>query len=126
MRIGSNNKLEGIKCNVKNIIIHPKYIKTQYSIYDIVLIELINEIQMNISFANSVCIPSSGVVNERIESVVFSGWGQTGISGDRPTNTLKKAYYNLLPPNECKYKTRYLACVNQSQDMACSVSLIHF
>ncbi len=126
VRIGSNNKLEGIKRKVKNIIIHPKYIKTQYLIYDIVLIELINEIQMNISFANSVCIPSSGVVNERTELTVFSGWGQTGISGDRPTNTLKKTYYYLLPPNKCKYKTKYLACVNESQSMACSVSLIHF
>jgi len=124
VRIGSNDKLRGIKYKVKNLLIHPKYIETKYTIYDIALIELIDRIQVNISYANSVCLPSSDRLNQKSELTVFSGWGQTGFSADRPTNTLKKAFYYSIPYNRCKYSTKYFLCVNESGSPACSVSSI--
>lgn len=122
VRIGSNDKLKGFKLNVKNILIHPKYVETKFIIYDIALIELFNDINMSKSYTNKVCIPSAGLMNDRSELTVFSGWGQTGISGDRPTNKLIKAIYYTIPHNRCKYKTKYFVCVNESQRMACAVS----
>ena len=125
VRIGSNNKMSGgVELSLKKFHIHPEYLKNGFIVNDIALIELKNEIRFNTSFANSVCSPDSSEQIDRPEMTVFAGWGNTGLDGGRPNNTLKKTFYHTIPPKQCKYKTDYFICVNASQGMGCSVNLL--
>ena len=108
---------------VKNVFIHPEYLKNGRIIYDIALIELKNQIHFNTSFANRVCTPDSNDIIDRQELTVFAGWGQTDIYAYTPTNLLKKAFYHTIPPKRCKYTTDYFVCVNASQGIGCAVCL---
>ena len=123
VKIGSSNKLRGQAFGVKRLFIHPKYMKNLRIVNDIALIELKTDIQFNTSFANRVCAPLTTDPIDRSELTAFTGWGQTSSDGRQPTNTLKKAFYYTIPPNQCKYKTENFVCVNASQGVGCSVSL---
>ena len=123
VRIGSTDKLRGDPSPVRNVIIHPEYLKNGYIINDIALIELKSRVHFNTSFANRVCTSDDNEPIDRPELTIFAGWGQTSIDGYNPTNLLKKTTYSTTPPKMCKYKTNYFVCVNATQGMGCAVSL---